>query len=41
MVQVLGLAPWSKVGELRRLADRVAAMAYGLVRRERARASSG
>jgi four helix bundle protein len=41
MIQVLALAPWSKVGELRRLADRVAAMAYGLVRRERARVASG
>ena len=35
MVQVLSLAPAAKLIELRRLADRVAAMVWGLVRRLR------
>ena len=35
MVQVLSLVPAAKLIELRRLADRVAAMVWGLVRRLR------
>lgn len=38
MVQLLELAPWSRVDQMRRMADRVAAMLLGLLRRERARA---
>jgi four helix bundle protein len=35
MVQLLELAPWSHVDRLRRKADRVAAMVWGLIRRLR------
>jgi hypothetical protein len=35
MVQILCLSPAAKLIELRRLADRVAAMLWGLVRRLR------
>ena len=38
MVAALGLAPSDRVRQLRHLADRVAAMLWGLVRRERKRA---
>jgi four helix bundle protein len=38
MVHLLGLAPEAHVATLRRMADRVAAMVWGLVRRERSRA---
>lgn len=40
MAQVAGIATDARVRPLRRLADRVAAMLLGLVRRERARASA-
>lgn len=41
MIQLLELAPCSVIDELRRAADRVAALVTGLVHRQRARANGG
>jgi four helix bundle protein len=40
MIQLLELARWSHVAGLRRKADRVAALTWGLVKRELARAAN-